>query len=246
MSQLDINVFVVNDADDVDEVDEIMSQIDMESLYEPKQKVDTDEGADEMDEIMAQIDMESLYEPEENVDVDEDGVPQELLDGYEHAMQGIEDDLIIQMEGEEDVEVEPEIPSELIQEYEKAMNAILPKKSSDRYMQAYEVFRKWLKSYRTTSLDEKVIMSYFSEKSSQYKPSTLWSIYSMLKKTFIVKHNVDLKSYCRLRAFLKTNSDGFQSKKSLVFTPEELNNFILNAPNITFLAMKVNNEKNHS
>lgn len=61
----------------------------------------------------------------------------------------------------------------------------------------------------------------------------------MLKKTLIVKHNVDLKTYCRLRAFLKTNSDGFQSKKSLVFAPEDLKNFIVDAPNLTYLGMKV-------
>lgn len=237
MSQLDTNVIVVEENGENDEMDEIMSQIDMKSLYEPEQKLDNAEGTDEMDEIMSQIDMESLYEPEGQIDTDEAGVPQELLDRYEDAIYGIGDDAILQMENEEDVE--PELSPELIQEYEKAMNAILPKKSMDRYLQAYEVFKIWQKSHRTTSLDERVIMAYFSEASAKFKPSTVWSMYSMLKKTLIVKANVDLKTYCRLRAFLKTNSDGYQTKKSLVFAPEQLKTFILDAPDAMYLAMKV-------
>jgi len=82
-------------------------------------------------------------------------------------------------------------------------------------------------------------MAYFSEASSKYKPTTLWSMYSMLKKTVIVKHNVDFKNYCRLRAFLKTNADGHQSKQSLVFTPDEIHKFIVKAPNVSYLATKV-------
>lgn len=221
MSQLDTNVFVVQE-NDGDEMDEIMSQIDLESLCDPERKVDDVEFVYEMDE------------PDETVDV-----PQELLERYEEAMDGIQDELIIQMEHEEDVEEELELSPDLLQEFEKAMNAILPKKSADRYLQAYEVVRNWQKSYRTKSLDERVIMAYFSEASAKYKPSTCWSMYSMLKKTMIVKHNVDLKNYCRLRAFLKTNSDGYQSKQSLVFTPEGLRKFIVDAPDISYLAMKV-------
>lgn len=61
----------------------------------------------------------------------------------------------------------------------------------------------------------------------------------MLKKTLICKHNVDLKEYCRLRAFLKTNADGFVSKKTLTFTPDEVRKLIVEAPDVTYLAMKV-------
>lgn len=193
MSQLDTNVFVIQETA-ADDMDEIMSQIDIESIYKPERKCDGFHNADEMDEILSQFDMDPLYDPAADI-----AVPQELLARYEDAMNEIEEDLILQMEGEEDIEVDLKLSPELLQEYEKAMNAILPKKSTDRYLQAYEVFRNWQKSHRTKSLDEKVITAYFSEASSNYKPSTLWSIYSMLKKILIVKHNVDLKSYCRLR-----------------------------------------------
>lgn len=197
MSQLETNVFVVGEnaefpEEDSDEMDEIMSQIDTESLYE--QQLDTnvfvvgentefkEERLDEMDEIMSQIDTESLNEPEEKVDTDEAGVPQELLDRFEQAMNGIEDDLILQMEEEADPDIELDLSPELLREYEKAMNAILPKKSSDRYLQAYDVFRKWQTSHCTTSLDEKVVMAYFSEASAKYKPSTLWRCIRCSKK----------------------------------------------------------------
>lgn len=77
----------------------------------------------------------------------------------------------------------------------------------------------------------------------QYKPSTVWSMYSMLKKTLICKQNVDMKQYCRLRAFLKTNSDGYKPKQTLVFSSEEIRKFIVDAPDVSYLAMKVTTKK---
>ncbi|KAG4071986.1 hypothetical protein HA402_016226 [Bradysia odoriphaga] len=58
----------------------------------------------------------------------------------------------------------------------------------------------------------------------------------MLKKTLICKHNIDLSQYCQLRAFLKTNADGYQSVKSKVFTPADLHKIFVN---VVYLGMKV-------
>lgn len=82
-------------------------------------------------------------------------------------------------------------------------------------------------------------MAYFLEAGEKYKPSTLWSMYSMLKKTLICKKNIDISSYCQLIAWFKKKSDGFESKKSSVFTSEEINRFVVEAPNVSHLGMKV-------
>jgi len=99
------------------------------------------------------------------------------------------------------------IPTELLLEYEAAVGQTLPNKSGSRYLQAYEIFRKWQQSYRTQSFDEGVIMCYFNQAAKKYKPSTLWSMYSMLRKTLIAKHNVDISKHCH------------RTKKTLCFTP---------------------------
>ncbi|KAG4067645.1 hypothetical protein HA402_005417 [Bradysia odoriphaga] len=208
-----------NNIESFDEIDVAMLQLDTNVFVVAGEN--NFHAENEIDYIMSQIDLDPLYESEKIVDGDDDA------------------DLICQMEEEEDPEVVSDLPLELLQEYEKAMNSILPKRSTDRYMQAYDVFRNWQKSHRTKSFDKIIIMAYLSEASAKYKPTTLWSIYSMLKKTLLVKHNVDLKAYCRVRAFLKAYSDGYERKKSLVFTPEELRDFIVDAPDVSYLAAKV-------
>ncbi|KAJ6646019.1 hypothetical protein Bhyg_01228 [Pseudolycoriella hygida] len=43
------------------------------------------------------------------------------------------------------------------------------------------------------SIDKKALIVYFSEAATKYKPSTLWSMYSMLKKTLISTTSTFLK-----------------------------------------------------
>lgn len=89
-------------------------------------------------------------------------------------------------------------------------------------------------------------MSYFNEAGKKYKPTTLWSMYSMLKKTIILKHNIDISKYCQMITFLSAKSDGYHSKKSEVLTKKQINEFLVNAPNIRYRGMKVSLEVRHS
>lgn len=112
-------------------------------------------------------------------------------------------------------------------------------KTQSRYKQSYEVFTKWQESNGITSFDENVLLKYFVEASKSYKFSTLMSMYSMLKNTLSRNNNVDLSSYKELLAFLKEKSVGFEKKKFKVFTDEEVNRFLAEAPDEHYLAMKV-------
>lgn len=72
------------------------------------------------------------------------------------------------------------------------------------------------------------------------KPSSLWSIHSMLRSTINLNHeNVNIAHYPKLIALLKRKSDGFKGKKSKILTPEEIKKFLEKAPNSIFLLMKV-------
>ncbi|KAI8433702.1 hypothetical protein MSG28_015697 [Choristoneura fumiferana] len=54
-----------------------------------------------------------------------------------------------------------------------------------------------------------------------------------------VKHNVNIKNFSNLTAFLKRQSDGFKSKKSNVLTSENITQFLNEAPDDRYLATKI-------
>lgn len=112
-------------------------------------------------------------------------------------------------------------------------------KTSVRYSQCYDAFMKWKQSNGIDSIDEPVLLAYFGEVSKKRKPSSLWSIFSMLKNTLISNHGVNIGEYTGITSFLKEKNVGFHSQKAKIFTAEEVNQFLVEAPNYTYLAMKV-------
>lgn len=131
-------------------------------------------------------------------------------------------------------------PPELRGAAETVSSDLLPSKSKKVYESAYTSFVNWRKKYKTKSASESVLMAYFKELSQKYKASTLWSIYSMLKSTISVKEKTDIGAYPILTAFLKRRSTGFVSKKSNVFSAEEVDKFLTEAPDDEYFATKVN------
>lgn len=118
---------------------------------------------------------------------------------------------------------------------------MLPEKSKEKYYKAYDTFKKWCGEKSVKTVDEKVMLAYFSsEDNRKFKASTAWSIYSMLRATLSLHDNIDVSNYDHLRAFLKRKATGYQAKKSKVFTKEEAFRFVKEAPDVDYLAMKVN------
>jgi hypothetical protein len=71
----------------------------------------------------------------------------------------------------------------------------LPEKSEERYIMAYETLLKLRKINKTKS-SENVFLTNFNKLSTEIKPSTLWSIYSMLKSTKNMQHIINV-GQCR-------------------------------------------------
>lgn len=132
-----------------------------------------------------------------------------------------------------------DLPESILNASKEAAQQILPDKSYDRYVQAYDKFMEWQKSQNTNAFDEDVLLAYFYETAKTFKPSTLCSVYSMLRSAIHCRHDVNIAQYNRLIAFLKKKSVGFESKKSNVFTAEEMNRFLTEAPDAEYLALKV-------
>lgn len=132
-----------------------------------------------------------------------------------------------------------DLPESILAASKEAILQLLPAKSYSRYMNAYDKFVKWQELQKTGSFCEEVLLAYLLELSQKLKPSTLWSIYSMMKSTIICHHNVNIADYSKLGNFLKRQMDGFKSKKSNAFTAEEIKLFLEEAPDYQYLAVKV-------
>lgn len=220
MSQIDIDISKFKNAN-CDDIDEAISQID---APDAKILTLTNTDSDKMDHAMSEILSINNEMNDQEMDVDLDGITSEIDEEMKNVGLGI--------------------PLALLEQYRKAMDDILPDRSGKRYLQAYDTFLKWQSSHNTTSFDEKVIMCYFFEAAQKYRPTTLWSMYSMLKKTLIVKNNIDISKYAQLIAFLKKKIDGYKPKKANVFSPKEIQKFITEAPDVRYLAMKVKQQQN--
>lgn len=130
-------------------------------------------------------------------------------------------------------------PPDLKNAAKQATLSLLPEKSVEVYLQAYENFILWKKNKNAHSFSESIFLAYFMELSQKYKPSTLWSQYSMLKSVVRTKHGVDIKPYSNLLAYLKRKGEGFTSKKSKVFAADDIEKYLKEAPDSRYLATKV-------
>lgn len=118
---------------------------------------------------------------------------------------------------------------------------LLPEKSRQIYLKQYENFMKWCNTHNVKNFKEEVFLEYFQEKTKGLKSSTLWSTYSMLKSTIMVKNNIDISKFPKLIAFLKQQNVGYQAKKSAVFTQNDVKKFLTEAPDEKYLMWKVMN-----
>lgn len=130
-------------------------------------------------------------------------------------------------------------PPDICEAAENASLYLLPAKSRSLYERCYRTYTEWKKSSQTTSTSERVLMAYFHSLAKNYQPSTLWSYYSMLKTTIIINEKLDISTYHKLTAFLKEQSHGFRSKKSKIFSSEEVKKFLTEAPDDKYLLTKV-------
>ncbi|CAG9772940.1 unnamed protein product [Ceutorhynchus assimilis] len=117
--------------------------------------------------------------------------------------------------------------------------AILPEKSKSVYQRAHGNFTNWCTQKNVETITENVLLAYFSEKSKNYKGSSLWTFYSMLKSTIFVERGLNIGKFGNLISFLKSKAGSEKPKKSKVLKKEEVTRFIKSAPDDTFLMAKV-------
>lgn len=123
----------------------------------------------------------------------------------------------------------------------EAVSSLGPSKSIEKYSAAYDHFVNWCSSKNVTIYQENVLLAYFNSmaREKKWKSSTLWARFSMIKSQLAIKHEIDISKYLKLRAFLKKSNEGYLAKKSRVFSKEEFERFLSEAPDDSNLGLKV-------
>lgn len=115
----------------------------------------------------------------------------------------------------------------------------LPEISKDTYEKRYLNFMEWCKSRNIEEYTEPVLLQYFEEKSKTYKSATVFVMYSMIRATLSLRKNVDISKYKELLKFIKKFADEKKPEKFKSFTRDEVNRFLIDAPDDTYLLSKV-------
>jgi integrase len=127
-------------------------------------------------------------------------------------------------------------PPEIREAANVAIQNLLPRKSRKRYEVVYEKFVHWCKDKKIKNYSENCLLAYFQDFSSK---KSLWPTYSMLKSCLIIHENVDISTFKKLIAFLKRETEHQCRKKSKILEWEHIEKFIAEAPDSSFLLMKV-------
>ncbi|KAJ8968474.1 hypothetical protein NQ317_009229 [Molorchus minor] len=125
---------------------------------------------------------------------------------------------------------------EIVEAANIAISNLLPTKSRSLYDIAYNRLKKWCAEKNVQVYSENVLLAYFSENAKNYKSSTLWAQYSMVKSCLIIYDNIDISKFPKLIAFFKRTGDGYQAK---ILTKSEIDRFLSSADDKEFLMIKV-------
>uniref|UniRef100_A0A1Y1M608 Tyr recombinase domain-containing protein n=1 Tax=Photinus pyralis TaxID=7054 RepID=A0A1Y1M608_PHOPY len=132
------------------------------------------------------------------------------------------------------------VPGDIEEAAKRATFELLPKKSAQQYDIAYSNFLSWCRIKKVEgNFSEPVFLAYLEEKSKIWNSSTLWSKFSMIKASVLVKNGVDVSKYFKVIAFLKRKNEGYSPKKSKTLTFEQVQRFINEAPDEKYLMVKV-------
>lgn len=138
------------------------------------------------------------------------------------------------------------VPEAITKEALSVVSSLLPEKSAARYEREYADFKEWQEINNVTVVTENVLLAYFNQLSTRFRPSSLWSKWSMLKSCLEIKENIEVRRFifilemlpkkntflfviCRfhkLFAFLKRRSERYVPKKAKVLTKEQVEKFL--------------------
>jgi hypothetical protein len=72
-------------------------------------------------------------------------------------------------------------PPQIKEIAKKTLENLLPDKSKSQYEKEFQKFEEWRRQNNIEGISENILLAYFDLQRQNYKSSTLWRIYSMLR-----------------------------------------------------------------
>lgn len=98
------------------------------------------------------------------------------------------------------------------------------KRGYQRAIKAYEDYRNGRPHA------ESLVLAFINDQSNTKAPTTLWTMYSLVKKYLLLECNFDLGAAAAISDFLKTLNRHHKKKKASAFDRDQLFDFFRNAP----------------
>lgn len=115
----------------------------------------------------------------------------------------------------------------------------IPVELRDSYLKEYHKFGQWKKEKGFETITEDMLLAYLTELSQVYAPTSLQTICSKLKTCLFKYDDVSTEMFSSLQRLVKVAKSGYTTRKAAVFTPEEIQLFVVNAPDDKYLVQKV-------
>ncbi|CAG9831548.1 unnamed protein product, partial [Diabrotica balteata] len=121
---------------------------------------------------------------------------------------------------------------------------VIPDDSKDKYQVAYKKFTDWQKEKNYEEINEEVLRAYFDEFLKKCQIPTVWKQYSILCTALNTYKGMNIINYMGLKKFLTEKYQRYKisrvpNPKCKVFTSDEINKFIKEAPDSDYLLAKV-------
>lgn len=141
---------------------------------------------------------------------------------------------------EEEINILKCTPPEVEDQIKAEKEQLIPEKSKKEYKRIYNDFKAYLKQINTSKISENTVHGYFIHLAKKkYQYSTLWKHYSALKKTFLVQDNIDIEQFKKIIPYISSFRKDYVPKQSNVFEPEQIEKFMNDADNKTYLIHKI-------
>ncbi|KAJ8688068.1 hypothetical protein QAD02_023863 [Eretmocerus hayati] len=114
------------------------------------------------------------------------------------------------------------------------------RQSRERSMkEPYENHVTWRRMKKIFNTGEKVLLAYFQHLGKSLALPTSWVKWSMLKTMIEENKHMNIYRYQELKGSLKQKNEGYACKESPTLSSEDIQGFLVNAPNRDHLADKV-------
>ena len=111
-----------------------------------------------------------------------------------------------------------EIPPEIVEAAKEVTLNLSPDKSKRLYVSAYNNFKPWRSTKKTTLFVEDVFLAYFKDILQTISPPTLWTRFSMVKTTIRTFDQIDISTYHQLIAYITKKKDKHIKNNPNTFT----------------------------